>query len=320
MYKKYQKLGYRLRNWSEYNKSLTGRGSLTLWISPDVERTWFAEPARANGRPTTYSDAAMTAIACIRAVMCLPLRPTQGFLESFFRRIGSRLPVPHYTTIARRLGSLKVDFRPFAAAEGPIDIVIDSTGIKVFGEGEWKVRQHGASKRRTWKKLHLAVDAKTHEIVAAEVTENNVHDCSVVDELLSQIPGEIRSIAADGAYDTEWCYFLTAERGAKSLVSLRKNAARWKDDSVGRRLRNANFDRVMEIGSTSWKVESWYHRRSLAETAMYRMKVAFGDRVASRRTDRQKAELLIRVKALNEFTRLGMPDRYLIPDKFGLAA
>lgn len=311
MKQKSAKPDYRVRNWAQYNKSLIQRGSVTLWISPDVERTWFAEPCGANGRPAVYSDAAMTAVACIRSVFRLPLRMTQGFLESLFARIGSPLPVPNYTTIARRIGLLRVDFSPLPT-DRPIDIVIDSTGIKVYGEGEWKVRKHGVGKRRTWRKLHLALDAETQKIVAADVTENDVHDCSVFEELLSQIPGTIGSIAADGAYDTRWCYFLAAERGAKSLISPRENARRWTGDSGGERLRNANLDRIAEIGCKPWKIESGYHRRSLAETAMFRMKTVFGDRVASRRMDRQKAELLMRARILNVFTQLGMPDSYRV--------
>lgn len=303
---------YRTRNWPEYTKALIARGSLRLWIPPDLEQIWSAQPAAGRGRPSIYSDTAIIIVALLRLRHRLPLRAAQGFVASLFELSGVTLPVPHFSTVARRIERLVVDFA--RCSDGcSIDIVVDSTGIKVFGEGEWKVRQHGVGKRRTWRKLHLAVDARTQEVVAVETSTNAVHDSEVFEDLIAQVDAPISSVAADGAYDVKWCYRIIQECGARALIAPRENAKPWPLAIMGAGLRNGNLDRIAEIGSRLWKWESGYHRRSLAETAMFRVKTIFGERVASRRFERQRVELLLRIRALNIMTNLGMPESYFVP-------
>jgi transposase len=300
---------YRIRNWPEYNRALIARGSLRLWIPPNLEQIWNAQPVVGRGRPSIYSDAAIIIVALLGLRHRLPLRAAQGFVTSLFELSGVALLVPHFSTVARRIERIVVDLARFSDGRS-IDVVVDSTGIKVFGEGEWKVRQHGVGKRRTWRKLHLAVDARTQEIVAVETSTNAVHDCEVFEDLIARVDAPISSIAADGAYDVKWCYRIIEECGARALIDPRKNAKPWPLAIAGADLRNENLRRIEQIGLRLWKQESGYHRRSLAETAMFRVKAIFGERVASRRFERQRVELLLRTRALNIMTSLGMPDSY----------
>jgi hypothetical protein len=216
--------------------------------------------------------------------------------------------VPNYTTIGRRREKLHLAHR--ILPNGPLDILIDSTGIKIFGEGEWKVRKHGAGKRRSWVKHHIAVDARTQQILATVSTPSNVHDADVFEELLMQIPGEIRSIAADGAYDTKWCRFLCAERSARALIPPRVNAVLWPETGGGAKERNADVRRIREIGRGGWKAEVGYHTRSVVETQMYRQKTMLGERVRGRSDAARASELRVRTHALNRMTALGMPVPY----------
>jgi hypothetical protein len=167
---------YRIQNWKEYNKSLIQRGSLTIWFSEDAMKKWVAPREEGKrGRPVIYSDDAILTALVIRSVFHLPLRALQGFLASLFMIMAIGFPVPCYTQISRRSkmrgqGLKKLSRRKIT------DLVIDSTGLKVYGEGEWKVRQHGYSKRRTWRKLHLAICPSTKEIIFEMLTENSVAD------------------------------------------------------------------------------------------------------------------------------------------------
>ena len=195
------KTKYRLRNWSEYNRSLEKRGSLTVWISDEAVQNWLVrEKTGVRGASRRYSNLAIETIATLKAVFHQAGRQTTGLVKSLFELMKIDLPVPDHSTLSRRLDSLEVELKvlPKSAAR---HLVIDSTGVKVYGEGEWKVRMHGISKRRTWRKLHLCVDEKTNEIIAAAATENSVSDCQAFPDLIAAIEGEIEQISGDGSYD-----------------------------------------------------------------------------------------------------------------------
>jgi hypothetical protein len=192
-------------------------------------------------------------------------------------------------------------------------IVVDSTGVKVYGEGEWKVRTHGVSKRRTWRKLHLCVDEKTHEIIAAAATENSVADCQVFPELLAGINGSIEQISADGSYDKRGVYQTIREREIlKAAIPPRKNARIWQhgNSKKDRLIRDENLRAVRKKGRKRWKEEIGYHRRSLSETAVFRFKTIFTEKLKSRKIENQFSEMAIKCAALNQMTHLGMPDSY----------
>jgi IS5 family transposase len=307
-----KKASYRIRNWAEYNRALVRRGSLTIWVDQESVDAWNHQGPPRWGAKFVYSDTAIQCLLTLRAVFHLPLRATQGMARSVFELMGLALDVPHYSTLSRRAAELSVDLS--RKSKGPLHLVLDSTGLKVYGEGEWKVRKHGYSKRRTWRKLHLAIDAESHEIQAVMVTEAGVDDAEEVDHLLKPIDREVASAAADGAYDKRKVYRVLEPRSARILIPPRGNARIWKHgNAAGPPLaRDENLRRIRRVGRKAWKRESGYHVRSLVETGMFRMKTIFGGHLASRRPECQVTEGAIRSRALNIMTHLGMPDSYRV--------
>lgn len=305
---------YRLRNWKHYNAALVQRGSLTLWVSDDAIAAWRnREKTGKPGKPRTYSDTAVLCMATLKEVYHLPLRATQGLMLSIMKLLGLDLPVIDYSQLSRRCATLEVAL-PRRQKNEPLHMVIDSTGVKVFGEGEWKVRQHGYTKRRTWRKLHLGADETTGEIVAAVVTTNNVADSQVVAELLEQVEEPLAQVSADGAYDKRTCYEAIRKREAKAAIPPQRNAKIWQhgNSKEERLIRDENLRRIRQVGRKQWKQEVSYHRRSLAETQMFRVKTIFGDRVSARQFAGQATQVLVRCAALNQMTHLGMPDSYAV--------
>jgi hypothetical protein len=192
----------------------------------------------------------------------------------------------------------------------PRDIVLDSTGLKVYGEGEWKVRQHGFSKRRTWRKIHLGFDAETQEITCASFTTNDFKDSELLEDCLSQVGvGNIRQICADGAYDATSCYDYCEKTGIKPLIPPRKGAKIWQR----RKQKNASHPRdealrlIRKHGRKSWRLNSGYSVRSLAETGMFRFKNTFSGQLSSRDFDIQANEAFIKCGMLNKIVQLGLP-------------
>jgi hypothetical protein len=301
------KPAYRIRNWGQYNDALVRRGSITLWVDQDTLGAWrYQGPAR-RGAQFEYSDLAIQCLLTLRSVYHLTLRATEGFARSLFEVMQVDLTVPDYTTLCRRAATVRITLPK--KATGPLHLVLDSTGLKVYGEGEWKVRQHGYSKRRTWLKLHLAVDPQTHEIQAAMVTDPGVTDAETVPALLDQVENPIERAAADGAYDRQEVYDALGRRSARAVVPPRRDAKiKRHGNTSGPRLdRDENLRRIRQVGRSGWEEESGYHERSLVETAMFRMKTIFGAGVASRTPARQATEAGIRCRALNIMTHQGMP-------------
>lgn len=301
------KARYRVRNWAAYNAGLINRGNVTMWID-EAALACTSDCGSNRGRPRLYSDALIQALLGLKTVFRLPLRALQGFAQSLRDLAFATLTVPNYTTLCRRAQTLEVHL-PIVGDGAPIHLVIDSTGVKVYGEGEWKVRQHGHSKRRTWRKVHLALDANTGQVRAALMTHQDVADGEVLAELLEQIPeGEqINVIGGDGAYDTKPCHAAIAARGAAPSIPPREGAAHWPVNEPGAMWRNEAVDAIARDGRREWKKGSGYHRRSLAENAMYRLKTLTGNRLWARRTDSQATEVAIRVGVLNRMVDLGRP-------------
>ena len=297
---------YRVRNWRQYNKALVSRGSLTLWIDTRATDTWLDHscPAR-RGRRRTYTDAAILCALLLREAHHLPLRPTQGLVSSVLRLMRVSLPSPHYSTLCRRARHLEL---ALAAPEKIRHLVIDSTGLKVYGEGEWKVRAHGKDKRRTWRKLHISVDASSHQITAALITDKDTLDRHALAGLLEQTEAEVEFVCGDGAYDFEQCYRAIKQRAARALIPPRSDAVvRGKSPFEQR---DENVRGIRKLGRKRWKQKSTYHRRSLVETAFFRLKAIFSDRLRSQRSDTQTAEALVRCLAINRMSKLGMPQSY----------
>ena len=297
---------YRVGNWSEYNRNLKNRGSLTVWISEDAIDSWLAKsPESLKGRPDTYSDQAIL----------LAYRQTEGFLRSLFALMGVDLPVPDYTRICRRGRNLTLPIN-LAPGSRPKHLVIDSTGFKVYGEGEWHTRMHGKSKRRRWKKLHGGVCPETHEVIVGKATELEGADCKIFPELIEEAPRSIRKISADGAYDTEEVYRLAHKLGIMPCIPPRENGVLDTDSREYMQKRDDAIRAIYGFGGDSlarriWKKLTGYHIRSIAEPAMSRLKRIFGDTLFSRSKKAQCNELQLKGLILNMMTKIGMPASYM---------
>jgi IS5 family transposase len=283
-----------------------------MWITEDVMQTWHvSEPEAKRGHPRTYTDTAILTMATLQEIYHLGLRQTQGLMELIGVVLHLRVAIPDYSTLSRRRATLELAL-PRSYPKEALHLVVDSTGVKVYGEGEWKVRQHGYTRRRTWRKVHVGVDEASGEIVAAVVTSNSAPDSQVLPDLLAQVEEVITQVSGDGAYDRRGCYAAIRNRRARAAIPPQHNAKIWQhgNTKAERLARDENLRRIRRVGRAAWKRESGYHRRSLAETTMFRLKTIFGDRVSARSFAGQAAQVLVRCATLNRLTHLGMPDSY----------
>ena len=294
---------YRTTNWSAYNAALRKRGSLLIWL--DKEMAWHAPHEGRPGRPPVFSNAAIQFCLSIKVLFKLPLRQTAGMVASLLRLAGLDWPVPDYSTLCRRQKTMKVQI-PYRRAGGPLNLLVDSTGIKFLGDGEWQARKHGVQGHRQWRKVHLAMDTATSDIRAVEFTPSREGDSPVLPDLLGQIPQDedIGTVTADGAYDTRRCHSAVIARGATAIIPIRKNGRPWKDDCPDARARNETLRATRHYGRAFRKRWTGYHARSRVEAKMRSLK-SFGERIAARDPDRQTAEIHIRVALMNRFNALG---------------
>ncbi len=267
---------------------------------------WVPLPSGKRGRQQHFSDAAIQTCLTLKVLFGMPLRQTTGFVESLLRLVGLDWAVPDFSTLCRRQRTLDVKL-PYRGGAGPLNLLIDSTGIKSEGEGEWNARKHGGPKRRIWRKIHIGIDGETLEVRAVEVTTRTIGDAPMLSELLSQIPPDqdVGLVTADGAYDTRKCHDAIAARGAHAVIPPRKNARPGKPTTAGAIARNDAVHASRYLGRTIWKRWSGYHRRSRVETKMHCIKL-LGQSLMSRDFDRQVAEIQIRIAILNRYTPLGI--------------
>jgi Transposase DDE domain len=305
---------YRVKNWSEYDKALVQRGSITFWLSDDFEKTWMYVGEKQRGSQFDYTDQAILVMLTVKEVFHLTNRGMEGFVRSLFRMMKIDLLVPDHSTLSKRGKDLKVKLPK--KTNQSLNIVMDSTGLKIYGEGEWKVRMHGVSKRRTWRQLHIGANPDDGEIQAVILTENSVSDDATVEVLLEQIEQEIINFGADGAYDKRKVYdSLNAHSpDVNILIPPRKNARIWKhgNTKAERLKRDENLRSIRKDGRKEWKRNSGYHQRSLVETTMFRLKTIFGDNLSARLFETQTTQALVRCAALNKMKQLGMPQSYKV--------
>ena len=308
---KNKKQQYRIQNWKQYNKALSNRGCITFWFDEDSIQSWLNHSKSGHrGKPRTYGDSCIECMLVLKQVYHLPQRATYGLVCSLMQLMKLDFPLPHPAILSRRAGSLDVAL-PRQKKDGPLHLLVDATGLKVYAEGECKVRTHGIGKRRTWRKLHIAMDANSWEILASVSTTSNVSDKEVLENLLEQITEQIEQVGGDGGYDYTTCYEQIAKRKAQAVIPPRQTGRLHpKDERLEQR--NKNLRRVRKVGRKKWKKESGYHRRSLVETAMMRMKRIFVGGLSSRRFHNQATEMRVRCVALNRMTGLGMPESYAI--------
>lgn len=317
------KMKFKVTNWAEYEAGLRRRGSLTLWITPEALAGWAASRRKTRGGQPRYSDLAIETTLMLGMVFGLRLRQSEGLLGSVLDMMGLDLPVPDHTTLSRRARTWKPSGKSKdrqQMADGPIHVLVDSTGLKIYGAGQWLEEKHGSKSRRGWRKLHLAVDANSGEIIAHSLTDQEAGDASQLEPLLDQIDEEIGQFTADGAYDGAPTYdvVLRHSAGAKVIIPPRSNAVErpiaqaccQRDDHIA----------SMQIdGRLKWQTSTGYGKRALVETAMGRYKGIIGPRLRARSFLAQQTEAAIGVTILNRMLACGRPKSVRCPASAGAA-
>jgi hypothetical protein len=306
----FPKAKYQVKNWREYDQALQERGSLTLWFTPEAIAAWHPPRTGKRGRPHYYANVAIETGHLLRLAFGRPWRQTEGLLRSIAALLGVSLAVPDHTTFSRRSVTLLLPTKLRPSSE-PMHVVLDSTGLKVYGAGEWQREKHGGRGRRTWRKLHLAVNPDNGEILASELTTNEVGDLSMVGSLLDQIQSPLLSVTADGAYDGEPVYRAIAERQPQLppalIIPPRATAVLSPTADTAPSRRDRHIQVIQEKGRRGWQKAVGYGKRSLVETAMFRYKTLIGPTLRARTLPAQKTEARVACSAMNRMTELGMP-------------
>lgn len=289
----------RNRNWRQYNKSLVQRGSLTFLIDPKIIKASQKRTKKKMGRPTEFSDEIIYILMLTKIHYGLSYRALEGFARDILIRLYPWMKVPTYSLICKRMTKLGKTLPKLSNAK-PQTVIFDASGIRVFGEGEWKVKIHGRGKRRKWVKMHIGIDPRTQEVVTEITTHSNIADGSMTKELLRRSGRQVRTVIADGAYDGRSSRDEIKEQKAQALIPPPKNARVWgkdveRDDAI-RIIAGLGGDK----GAKSlWGKLTGYSARALVETAFSRFKRIFGDRVFSKVFDRQRVEISLKWSLLN---------------------
>jgi len=299
----------KVTNSASYDAALRQRGSLTVWFTDEAVAAWAAEPRTTRGGQRWYSPLATLTALTLRAVFHLALRQTEGLIGSVVGLLGLTLAVPDHSTLSRRAETLEVP-RPRLRRDGePLHLLVDSTGLKLCGAGEWLVEKHGAKTRRSWRKLHIGLDADTGQIVAAALTTKEVDDGAEVGPLLDQVPGPVASFTADGAYDQEGVAAAVAERHPEAaiIVPPRSTAVPSETAATAPTQRDRHLHSIAEHGRATWQKASGYTKRARAEAAIGRFKQVIGDGLRLRTDRRRATEVDVAVHALNRMLEFGRP-------------
>lgn len=308
------KKAYRVRNWKDYNKSLVQRGSLTFWFSEDVVKSWKGTEQSDSHGNQKYPDMVILCGLTLRQLFRLPLRATEGMMKSLVELMKLAVCTPNYSTLCRRGKTLKVNLGVKKTLRAR-HVLVDSTGVQVIGEGEWKKLRHGESRHQVWRKLHIAMDANDQTILSATMTESVRLDGNYLPGLIDQIKDPIEQITGDGAYDKKNCYQIAHQRNAKPVFPPQHDACVQRNKHKKNPALQARDEVIIYLGRGTdreqrlkeWKQTNNYHRRSLVETMMSRMKSVFGDQMRSRTFENQRTDLLIRCYAINKISSLGLP-------------
>ena len=309
----------RVTNWREYDESLRRRGSLTVWFSDEAIEAWGAAPRTGRGGQPEYSDLAILTALTLKAVFRLAYRQTEGLIGSVIGLLGLELAVPDHSTLCRRAETLEVPRpKPRGAGAGdgadggaePLHLLVDSTGLKLIGAGEWLVEKHGTKRRRSWRKMHLGVDADTGRIVAATLTDRDEDDAAQIGPLLDQVAEPVAAITADAAYDQESVYADVAARhpDADVVVPPRATAVPGPTAETAPTPRDHHLQLIAEKGRMGWQKASGYNARARAEAVISRYKCVIGDGLHSRTDRRRVTEVNVGVHALNRMLDLGRPN------------
>lgn len=296
---------FRVRNWPAYEAGLRRRGSLTLWIEEGALEQW---QSLGPGGQARYTDVAIETCLMLRTAFKLPLRQAEGLMASVVTLMGRTISVPDHSTVSRRAASLPV-IASGPLPEGPLHVLIDSTGLAVYGAGQWLEEKHGRKSRRGWRKLHLAVDADTGLIVARTLTDQDKDDPSQVAPLLDRIEAPIARVTADGAYDGAPTYHAIAAHGDGITVVIPPRATAVRGCEIGPpSQRDRHIETIAARGRLGWQTATGYGQRAKAETTMGRYKGLIGPRLRARSFAGQQTEAAIGVAVLNRMLGAGRPD------------
>jgi len=296
-------------DWAAYDRSLIQRGSITFWLCDDVMEAWYAQPNGKRGRQETYSDIAIETALTLRSVFGQGLRQTEGLLISLFQLMSIDLDAPDHTTLSRRSSVLDISIEKTLKSNESITIAVDSTGLKIFGSGEWCENRHGLRKRRQWRKLHITLNTSTLEVVEATLTENSVGDSTEAKNHLQVIENEIDEMLADGAYDCQEISNNIEEAGGLVTIPPPINAVVSKNFSTTPTQRDEHVTYINQNGRPAWEMKNHYSRRLLAENFMGRFKGIIGSKMRSRNIASQKVEAMIGCSILNRMIVLGTPTK-----------
>jgi hypothetical protein len=301
---------HRVTNWAEYDTALRARGSLTVWFMPEAVAAWAAAPRTTRGGQASYSDLAITTALTLRAVFRLALRQTEGLISSILQLLDLDLAVPDHSTLSHRAETLKLPKPRSGLGCGPVHLLVDSTGLRLCGPGEWLIEKHGTKRRRAWRALHLATDADTGRIVASVLTDKDADDGSQVGPLLERIEGAVASVTGDGAYDRDDVYTEVAARhpAAAVVVPPRANAVPSEAAETAPTRRDRHLQTITKHGRMAWQKASGYNWRALVEADISRWKRVVGDGLRFQTDGRQATEVTIAADVLNRMLELGRPE------------
>ena len=287
------------------------RGNITLWLSQEAIDAWIAPKTGKRGGQRLYSDIAIQTALALRLLFHLPLRQTEGFVRSILTLMGVALPCPDHTTLSRRNATVEIRQQIDRAPQGPISLIVDSSGLKVCGQGEWHTKKHGEKKRKRWKKLHIGVDEQG-QIIASTVTESYEPDPSQVPELLAQVDREIDRFIGDGIYDQEPIYTAVEahSQSASVIIPPRKDAVLSGQGAIAPTQRDRHLLEIKRTGRFAWKRTSGYYDQAHAENAFSRYKRTFGGQLRAKRDESQEREALLACALLNRMRELGQPQSY----------
>ena len=298
------KTKFRVTNWPEYDRALVRRGDLTIWFTPSAIRSWPPLPTGLRGGQRKYSDPCVELALTLKLLFGLAWRSVEGLLGSLFHFVGFEAPIPDHTTLSRRTRGLDVPLQRPSTRE-PIHLVVDASGLGIFGQGQWAAAKWGERGRRGWRKLHVAV-GEDGGILAVELTDASVADATALPGLLDEVPNRVKRLTADGGYDRREVYQAARERGARTVIPPRRDAV-----VCGKPVfsdRDAHIERIGEIGRRRWRLEAGQHHQARAENTFYRYKKRFGGRLSARNEEAQRNEVLTACNILNRMTELGMPN------------
>jgi Transposase DDE domain len=293
-------------DWKSYEAKAVMRGKLMLCISPEIARSWYVaydkDSKRQSGGQLRYTERCMEDVMTLKYLFGIAYRHLEGFLQGLLALAGLDLPAPDRSTINYRANRMHFRLPKLVNPKAGYVVSIDSTGLKIHGQGEWNRKKHQQKDHTNWVKMHIAVDHESMQILSVESTANDVQDPEVFDTLINGLPHTPGTVMGDGAYDTFAAYERSLADGFNLVTPPRDNAVVHSNSKLAHvQLRNKHVAYFLEKGIYAWATKNDYWQRNRVETTMSRYVTTFGDRMSSRTVQAQKNEIVIKCRILNEF-------------------